>query len=108
MLWTAVDPVTRVGSPIDRGSRAGRAPKTPASYTSWRSGLTVRWARLQAMFGGPTPTKHTRSPASCRALATIIISAGVHASSDSGIAPVVHLARPGLSGPQRLPPLLAQ
>ena len=31
MLTTAVAPVTIVGSPIDSGSRAGRAPKTPAS-----------------------------------------------------------------------------
>ena len=31
MLVTAVDPVTSVGSPIDRGSRSGRAPYTPDS-----------------------------------------------------------------------------
>jgi hypothetical protein len=31
MLVTAVAPVTMVGSPIESGRRAGRAPKTPAS-----------------------------------------------------------------------------
>ena len=71
---TAVEPDTSVGSPIESGSRAGRAPKTPASYTSWSSGATVRCARLQTMFGRPTPTKQMRSPASVRALAAIIIS----------------------------------
>src|SRR5438132_586327 len=94
MLVTAVAPVASVGSPIDSGSRAGRDPNTPDSYTSSRSGATVRWARLHAMFGSPTPTKHTRSPASWRALATIIISAGVQSCSisrlpgpDDGVAP---------------------
>src|SRR5215212_3273343 len=74
MLTTDVAPVTIVGSPMLNGSRAGRAPKTPASYTSSRSGATVRCARLTAMFGSPTPTKQTRCPASSRAAATIIIS----------------------------------
>ena len=84
MLVTAVAPVASVGSPIDSGSRAGRDPNTPDSYTSSRSGATVRCARLHAIFGSPTPTKHTRSPASCRALATIIISAGVHSVTGRG------------------------
>src|SRR3954452_15838507 len=74
MLVTAVAPVTIVGSPMLNGSLAGRAPKTPASYTSSRSGATVFLARLTAMFGRPTPTKQTRVPASSRAAATIIIS----------------------------------
>src|SRR5215207_11468549 len=74
MLTTAVEPVTIVGSPMESGRRAGRAPNTPASYTSSRSGATVRWARLTAMFGRPTPTKQTRCPSSARAAATIIIS----------------------------------
>ena len=74
MLTTDVAPVTIVGSPMLSGSRAGRAPKTPASYTSSRSGVTVRFARLTAMFGRPTPTKQTCWPASSRAAATIIIS----------------------------------
>src|SRR5512136_2031774 len=74
MLVTAVDPVTIVGSPIDSGRRAGCAPNAPASYTSSRSGATVRLARLTAMFGSPTPTKQTCWPASSRAAATIIIS----------------------------------
>ncbi len=74
MLTTAVAPVTIVGSPMDRGRRAGRAPNTPASYTSSRSGATVRLARLTAMLGRPTPTKQTCWPASSRAAATIIIS----------------------------------
>src|SRR5438874_11628074 len=78
MLVMATAPVASVGSPIDSGSRAGSAPYTPASYTSCSSGDTVRLARLHAMFGGPTPTKHTRSPASWRAEATIIISAAVY------------------------------
>src|SRR4029079_4668957 len=38
------------------------------------SGAIVRFARLTAMFGSPTPTKQTRWPASSRAAATIIIS----------------------------------
>ena len=74
MLVTAVAPVTMVGSPMLSGRRAGRAPNTPASYTSSRSGATVRLARLTAMLGRPTPTKQTRWPASSRAAATIIIS----------------------------------
>ena len=37
-------------------------------------GATVRWARLTAMFGSPTPTKQTRWPSRARAAATIIIS----------------------------------
>src|SRR5439155_24376825 len=61
---------------MESGRRAGADPNAPDSYTSSSSGATVRLARLHAMFGGPTPTKHTRSPASCRADATIIISAG--------------------------------
>ena len=71
---TAVAPVTSVGSPIESGSRSGRAPNTPDSYTSWSSGATVRWARLHTMFGRPTPTKQIRSPPSVRALAAIMIS----------------------------------
>src|SRR5947208_9162153 len=63
---------------MESGSLAGAEPNTPDSYTSSRSGDTVRLARLHAMFGGPTPTKHTRSPASCRAEATIIISVAVY------------------------------
>ena len=78
MFVTCSEPLTSVGSPIDSGSRAGSAPNTPASYSSSMSGATVRLARLHAMFGGPTPTKHTRSPASWRADATIIISAEVN------------------------------
>jgi hypothetical protein len=78
MLVTDRLPVTSVGSPIDSGRRAGAAPNTPASYTSCRSGATVRFARLHAMFGGPTPTKQTRSPSSWRAEATIIISVCVY------------------------------
>ena len=62
---------------MDSGRRAGAEPNTPDSYTSSRSRATVRLARLQAMLGGPTPTKHTRSPASWRAEATIIISVAV-------------------------------
>ena len=71
---TAVEPDTSVGSPIESGSRSGLAPNTPDSYTSWSSGDTVRCARLQTMFGRPTPTKQTRSAARVRALATIMIS----------------------------------
>ena len=77
MLVMAVAPVANVGSPIESGRRAGLAPNTPDSYTISRSGFTVRLARLTAMLGGPTPTKHTRSLSSWRALATIIISLGV-------------------------------
>src|SRR5436190_673787 len=65
---------------MESGSRSGTAPNTPLSYTSSRSGVTVRLARLHAMFGGPTPTKQTRSPASWRDDATIIISAGVYSA----------------------------
>src|ERR1044072_5693179 len=86
MLTTAVAPVTIVGSPMLSGSRAGRAPKTPASYTSSRSGATVRLARLTAMLGSPTPTKQTRWPASSRAAATIIISDFVKAAVSALIA----------------------
>ena len=60
---TAVAPVASVGSPIDSGSRSGRAPNTPDSYTSCRSGETVRCARLHTMFGKPTPTKQLRDRA---------------------------------------------
>ena len=74
MLVTAVEPVTKVGSPIDKGTRSGRAPNTPDSYTSWSSGETVRCERLQTMFGNPIPTKQIRSFASCLALAAIMIS----------------------------------
>ena len=77
---TAVEPVTIVGSPIDSGSREGRAPKTPASYTISSSGATVRWARLTAILGRPTPTKQTCWPSSARAAATIIISDLLNAS----------------------------
>ena len=66
--------MTSVGSPIDSGSRSGRAPNTPDSYTSCRSGETVRCARLHTMFGRPTPTKQLLTPSSCRALAAIMIS----------------------------------
>src|SRR5712691_6146017 len=45
------------------------------------SGATVRLARLQARFGGPTPTKHTRSPSSWRAETTIIVSVGEYAGA---------------------------
>ncbi len=74
MLVTAVEPVASVGSPIDSGSRSGRAPKTPDSYTSCSWGDTVRCARLQTMFGNPTPTKQFETPPSNRALAAIISS----------------------------------
>src|SRR3954470_24600172 len=97
MLTTAVAPVTIVGSPMESGSRAGLAPNTPASYTSSRSGATVRFARLTAMFGRPTPTKHTRCPASSRAAATIIISDLLKAASLIGAPP------PTRAGPHREP-----
>ena len=74
MLVMAVAPVASVGSPIDSGSRSGRAPNTPDSYTSCSSGATVRCARLHTMLGRPTPTKQLAAPASRRALAAIMIS----------------------------------
>src|SRR5437773_10075069 len=109
MLVTAVAPVTIVGSPIDSGSRAGRAPKTPASYTSSRSGATVRLAKLTAMFGNPTPTKHTRWPASSRAAATIIISdfendgSGTGRPRGTGVVPYVE-GEPGWGPAGDTPP----
>src|SRR6266508_303544 len=93
------------------------------------SGRIVRLARLHAMFGGPTPTKQTRSPARSLAEATIIISVAVDARSSgvrswknrtlrgastssgrSSIAvrpppPVVRAARSYRSGPGRRCPL---
>src|SRR3990170_4024144 len=106
-------------------SRAGRAPNTPASYTSWRSGATVRCARLHTMFGNPTPTKQTLSPASVRELAEIIISffeypfmfiAGATLARSrslppsaphlrSRVLPVVDLPRPALSRLQVFEPV---
>jgi len=42
MEQTKVAPLTRVGSPIDNGRRAGRAPNTPDSYTSQNQVKPVR------------------------------------------------------------------
>src|SRR5258705_5255417 len=117
MLVTAVAPVTIVGSPMLSGRRAGRAPNTPASYTSSISGATVRFARLTAMFGRPTPTKQTRWPASSRAAATIIISDFVKSAATGSLmerAPSAVLAvvdRPGRCRgrrPQRCHPIGAK
>src|SRR5947199_10876414 len=52
------------------------------------SGATVRWARLTAMFGRPTPTKQTPWPASSRAAATIIISALLKVGSVTASSPI--------------------
>ena len=93
--------MTIVGSPIDSGRRAGRAPNTPASYTSSSSGVTVRLARLTAMFGSPTPTKQTRWPASSRAAATIIISDLENVAVARG--PVIAAPRTARSGCRRDP-----
>src|SRR5438128_2003127 len=75
------------------------------------SGATVRWARLTAMFGRPTPTKQTPWPASSRAAATIIISALLKVGSvtaSSPIGAVVDDARRRRSGSQRRDTLGAQ
>src|SRR3989475_2811074 len=97
MPHTMSDPVTRAGSPMETGSRAGVAPTAPDSYTSTRCGAWVARARLHARLGRPIPTNTTSPSTSSRAATLAIISSGVQAPSE----PVIH---PGtVSGFRREP-----
>src|SRR5437016_14534126 len=86
MPHTMSDPVTRAGSPMETGSRAGVAPTAPDSYTSTRRGAWVARARLHARLGRPIPTNTTSPSTSSRAATLAIISSGVQAPSE----PVIH------------------
>ena len=64
------------GGVADGQRQAGRPGSEDARFVDQLEvgGHGQRRARLTAMLGRPTPTKHTRCPASSRAAATIIIS----------------------------------
>jgi len=62
MLHTASAPLTRVGSPIESGRRAGLRSDHPGLIIITRLGAYVRRARLQARLGSPTPTNTTSRP----------------------------------------------
>src|SRR3990172_3953315 len=87
MTWSA--PVTRQGSPIERGSRDGRAPYTPASYTSCAFGAWSRRARFTARLGRPTPTKTTSPSAISRAAVNAMSSERVGSAGEA----IVHRGR---------------
>src|SRR5207302_963751 len=97
MPHTMSDPVTRAGSPMETGSRAGVAPTAPDSYTSTRRGAWVARARLHARLGRPIPTNTTSPSTSSRAATLAIISSAVYAPSE----PVIH---PGAAPFLRLEP----